>query len=251
MFNVYFDDSGTAPSQRFAVAAALIIPGSRTRQLENEWANFCEKYSITDFHASVCVYKNEKSQFAGWGDDRVNKTVARVRQITMKYAIRAISYAVTKKDFEELVPDQWKDFVGEDHYAWAVRHVLRIIQRWSPGIESRSQMEYCFDFATGKTKKAIEKAMADEELLSPGKYEGHYVFGKRQEIPGLQCADLFAWACLGAARHTFENTPTHVLAETTIRAYRNHRIKGWMVGGANTRETLRASLQKNLGVPIG
>jgi hypothetical protein len=251
MFNVYFDDSGTAPSQRFAIAAALIIPGNRVRQLENEWNKFLEKYEIADFHTSVCVYKNRKHQFADWDDEKVNRAVARVRQITIKYAVRAISYAVSKKDFDELVPDRWKEFVGKDHYAWAVRHALRVIQRWSTAAESRYQLEYFFDFARGNTKKAIEKAMADAELLSPGNYEGHYVFGKRQEIPGLQCADLFAWACLGGARHTFENTPIHPIAESTIRAYRNHSIQGWMIGGANSREALRASLQKNLGISVG
>lgn len=79
MFNVYIDDSGTAPDQRIAIASALIIPARRTKALEAEWENFRLKYGISQFHTSECVSRNRKSEFASWDEARVSEVLARVR----------------------------------------------------------------------------------------------------------------------------------------------------------------------------
>lgn len=250
MFNVYIDDSGTAPDQRIAIASALIMPARRILALESEWKGFKGKYGIgpKGFHASECANRNPKCDCASWDDRKLEKAFQRVQQLTVKYSVRAVSYALTKADYDDVVPQRWKEFAGNNHYAWVVRHVLRIIEKWSDDVESRSKLEYIFDFEQGPTKVAIKEAMSQYELLRPGRYEGKYSFRKRSEWAGLQCADLFAWACLGGARLTFEKTPIHPLAESTLRAYRK-QPNNWMIAGANNREDLRRSVEKNL-VPL-
>lgn len=246
MFNVYFDDSGTAPGQRIAVAAAIIIPRRRINLIENEWQNLCKKFGINDFHTSECVHKNSKSQFANWDDEQVGKFIQRVRDVTKKYAVRAISCAITKKDFDEEMPEQWRNFIGNDHYAWAFRHVIRIIQRMDIESDYDQPLEYFFDWSDGNTKAAIEKAMGDQELLFPGKYERHYRFDKRKEVSGLQCVDLLAWSCYNAARFSFEGTPINGVAEETIKDFRRFRGGSWLFAMANTKEALRSSIRRYL-----
>ena len=246
MFNVYIDDSGTAPSQRIAIASALIIPARRIRRLESEWKNFCSKYGISEFHASECAYRNRKSQFASWDDARVSAAFARIRQVTMKYAVQAISFAVTKADFDEEMPDRWKHFIGRNHYVWAVWHLLRLVRMWTEKAESRRKTEFVFDYLQGKPRKEIENAMSQMEMNHPGAYEGHYAFRKRREWAGLQCADLLAWSCLGAARLSFEKTPIHPLADQTVREYRRFRDGEWIWAKAVGRPELRRSIQKYL-----
>ena len=253
MFNVYFDDSGTAPDQRIAIASALIVPAKRILAMEREWNTFRLKYGITDFHTSECIHRNQKSEFASWDEDKVNAVIARVRQITTKYAVRAISNAVIKKDLDDLLPaqSQWRRFAGDYHYTWAIRHVLRLVWKWRDNSGQEARLEYIFDTLKGKPKAEIEEVMAQEELGRPGYCKDHYMFGKRQECPALQCADLLAWGCFSAARLVFENTPMHPLAEDTIRAYRAFRNREWLITAANTRETLEASFKKNLpGFPV-
>ena len=108
MFNVYFDDSGTAPDQRIAIASAIIVAANRKSALENEWKGFCDRYEITDFHASECASQNPKSQYANWDEMKVQKAFNRARQTVMKYGIHALSFAVTKKEFDEEIPDEQK-----------------------------------------------------------------------------------------------------------------------------------------------
>lgn len=249
MFNVYIDDSGTAPDQRIVIASALIMPAKQILALESNWKGFKDKYGIgpKGFHASEFAHRNPKNDSASWDERELENAFQRVQQLTIKYSTRAISYALTKTDYNEVVPEKWRNFTGNNHYVWVVRHVLRIIEMWSEGFEWRSNLEYIFDFEAGPTKSAIDQAMSQLELLKPGCYEGRYSFRKRPEWAGLQCADLFAWACLGGARLTFENTPIHPLAESTLRAYRK-QPNNWMIAGANSREDLRKSVEKHLAL---
>jgi hypothetical protein len=245
MFNAYIDDSGTAPSQRIAIASALIIPARRILALESEWKTFREKYKIQAFHTSECVHRNRKSDFASWEDSRVDAAVAGVRRITMKYGVLAISFAVTKADFDAEMPEAWKDFIGRDHYVWAVWHLLTLLRQWS-NEHAKSKIEFVFDYLEGKPRAAVEKALADMETRYPGVYEGHYSFRNRREWAGLQCADLLVWSCLAAARLTFERTPIHPVAEKTILEYRKFRNGEWISALAISRRELRRSIQKHL-----
>lgn len=249
MFNVYIDDSGTAPDQRIAIASALIIPARRVLALEAEWENFRLKYNISQFHTSECVYRNRKSEFASWDDARVSDALARVRQITMKYAVRAISFAVTKADFDEEMPEIWKSFIGRGHYVWAIWHLLRLVRAWSDEAEQRSKLEFVFDYLQGNARAEIEEALSQMETVHPGIYKGHYMFRNRREWPALQCTDLLAWACFGAARLTFEKTPIHPLAEQTIREFRSFRGGEWISALAVNRQELRKTIKKRLGPP--
>jgi hypothetical protein len=246
MFNVYIDDSGTAPDQRIALASALIIPTKRIMALEEEWATFRKKYSISEFHTSECVYRNSKSEFASWDDIRVANALARVRQITMKYAVRAPSFAVTKAEFDKIMPDVWRQFIGTSHYVWAIWMLLKIIRQWSDAYDSRSQMEFVFDHMQGKPRDQVQEALSQMETLYPGVYEGHYSFRKRRDWGALQCTDLLAWSNFGAARLRFEQTPIHPLAEQTIKEFRRFRNGEWISGNALKEKDLMLAVEKHL-----
>jgi len=243
MFNAYIDDSGTAPSQRIAVASALVIPARRILALESEWKTFCAKYQIQSFHASECVHRNSKSEFAAWDDAKVEAAVARVRQLTMKYAVRAISFAVTKAEFDAEMPEEWKKFLCRDHYVWAIWHLLKLLRRWSKE-HQQSKIELVFDHLEGKPRAAIDKALRDMETYYPGTYIGHNSFRKREGWPGLQCVDLLAWCRLAAARSRFEGTPMHQIAETTKQEYRKFRNGKWLSALWINRRDLHKWLQE-------
>lgn len=244
MFNVYFDDSGTAPDQRIAIASALIIPANRILALENEWKGFCDKYGITELHASECAWQNPKSQYADWNEAKIGAAFDRARQIVMKYGIRAFSFAVTKKEFDEEVPDEHKVYWAQDHYAYAIRRVLRFIWKWSGDSEFMNRLDYVFDSGSKKVEGEIDRVLLVEESFRPGSLEGRYSFRKRQEWPGLQCADVLAWTCCCQARNFFEGTPMNPYAEKSIREFANFRSKEWLTGVWTTREDLRGTVQQ-------
>lgn len=243
MFNAYIDDSGTAPSQRIAVASALVIPARRILALESEWKTFCAKYQIQSFHASECVYRNPKSEFANWNDAKVEAAVARVRKVTKRYAVRAISFAITKAEFDAEMPEKWKEFFCRDPYVWAIWHLLKLLRRWSEE-HQQSKIELVFDHLEGKPRAAIEKALRDMETYYPGTYAGHYSFRRREEWPGLQCVDLLTWSRLAAARSRFEGTPMHQIAKTTKQEYRKFQDGKWLSALWINKLDLRKWLQE-------
>jgi hypothetical protein len=243
MFNAYIDDSGTAPSQRIAVASALLIPARRILALESEWRTFCAKYQIESFHTSECVAHNPRSEFATWDDAKVEAAVARVRQITMKYVVKAFSFAVTRAEFDAEVPEKWKEFLWRDHYVWAIWHLLKLLRLWN-NQHQLSEMEFVFDYLQKKPRAMIEDALGKMETYYPGTYEGHYSFRKRTEWAALQCVDLFAWYRLAAARFRFEGTPMDHIAEATHREFRKFKNGTWLSNLWITRRALRKWIQE-------
>jgi hypothetical protein len=108
MFTLYIDDSGTSPSQPVAIATALIIPRIQIVRLEKEWDKFRSKENFECFHTSEFYFRNPKSEFASWDDNKQERVFRRVRQISKKYGVRAISIAVNKKDYDEVVPAEMR-----------------------------------------------------------------------------------------------------------------------------------------------
>lgn len=248
MVNIYIDDSGTAPDQRIAIASALIAPASRMRLFENEWSNFCEKYEIgkDGFHSSECASRNHKSEYAKWNEEKVKKAFDRVSAITMKYSLKAFSFAVKKTDYDDLMPKKWKDVGGHLHYTWGIKHVLNLLRRWDEATDPNRPVEYFFDWQEGEPRHEIEKMMSMEESLRPGKYEGHYSFRKRKEVPALQCTDLLAWTSLSRARLVFENTPMNTHAERIRAKFNAHRNKSWLIGATVPRGDLAETIRRRL-----
>src|ERR1700730_2017872 len=124
MFSLYIDDSGTSPSKPIAIATALIIPAQQIIRLENEWNALRKKYGFTEFHTSEFVARNSKSEFANWDEQKQERLFSRVRQISKKYGVRAVSIAVNKKDYDEVVPQSYRSYIGKEHYTWAIRQLI-------------------------------------------------------------------------------------------------------------------------------
>jgi hypothetical protein len=197
MFTVYIDDSGTAPDQQVAMASGLIISAKRILAMEREWDKFIKVEGITEFHTSECVARNKYSEFSGWDVERVQKAVARVRQIIRKYSPKAFSISINKSVYDRAIPDEFRRLIGRHHYTWGVDAVCGFIWDWA---NTRGvSMEYVFDNVDGKSQKSqreeIDLVMSHGESMHPGDFQGHYSFRSRKDIPALQCADLFAWTC--------------------------------------------------------
>jgi hypothetical protein len=222
MFTVYVDDSGTSPSQRIAVASALIIPARRIEALESEWGNLRRKYGFTDLHASECA--------AGWDDEKVYSVFARTCAISKKYGLKAMSYALKKADYDEALSEEWKRTGGRYHYTWAVRWLIRQLEKWHANHDFSSPFEFVFDWPeSNKSKEEIERVMAQEESANPGRYQDHYVFRHREQLAGLQGVDLLAWSCFQGARKVFEGTPINAFAKANLSFYLRHpQIARWI-----------------------
>ena len=242
MFSVYLDDSGTDPNQQVAIASALVVPAIKIGQLEKEWKTFVDKYEIPEFHTSECVAGN-KPPYEGWSEEKKEMACARVRQITMKYASRAFSFAVNKPDYEAVLPSELRVVGGEYHYTWAVRHLVSALRNYAQKIDLKTPYEYIFD-SMGKNsknlaKQEIEILMEQAEEVIPGHFKGHYGFRNRRDLPALQCADMLAWTCYQFTNNAFFKTPLKPIAEEGFWEFDRYKNKSWITAITLTRENLK------------
>jgi len=244
MFTVYFDDSGTAPDQDVAIAAALIVPALRLEAFDEKWQNFLKDEFISEFHTSECVAAQKGTKFAKWNSGRRKHVCYRVREIAKEFGVKAFSFAVNKADYDEVVPesDQLRSVGGgKYHYTWAVRHTISFLDAWSSTVTKRP-FEYVFDCMgndkKNKAKREIEMVMAQADSVVPGRYLGHYSFRNRIDHPGLQCVDLLAWSSYQFSLNAFTKKRLHPIAEDTFWDFEKHLYETWMFAVTIRREDL-------------
>ena len=193
MLTVFVDDSGTDPKAPVAIAGALIIPAIQIGTLATDWAAFGSDFGFSKyFHSSECAAQNHKSEFANWDDVKIGKAFRRARSITKKRTSQASAFAINKPDFDAEAPAEWRVIGGQNHYTWALRTLLNNLVYWRRQRSISAPFEFIFDWAEGAAKEEIEMLMAQFESIFPGTFEGHYSFRKKQDVPGLQCADVLA-----------------------------------------------------------
>ena len=256
MFTAYIDDSGTSTTQPVAIASAIIIPSKRISALESVWVKLAEKHGFTDFHTAVCVARNPKSEFANWDEKKVKAVIARIRQISKKFGVKAFSVAVNKADYDHVIPVEIKAVGGAQHYTWAVRHLIRLLDLWGADTGMSIPYEYIFDWIdpkSGKVEKSeIETVLAQEDTIHPGRYEGHYAFKKRRDFAGLQCADLLAWSCYQFALNKFKGVPLSPIADESFTDFERPfpLDKEWLTALTVTRPNLEDWIKKESANPI-
>lgn len=250
MFTLYIDDSGTSPSQPVAIATALIIPAVQIIRLEREWDTVRQKYGFTEFHTSEFVARNPKSEFANWDEQKQERLFSRVIQISMKYGVRAVSMAVNKKDYDEIVPQEYRGYFGTHHYTWAIRQAIANLDQLHKG----RPREWVFQWMGGPSderKIEIEGVMEQQQWFmekngEQGDYS-NYSFRKSLGIPGLQCADAIAWVCYRYALFVMCKTPMHKFAESGWDNIGGKSgLNGWVFAAAIRRENLQKSVTKGL-----
>ena len=247
VFIIYIDDSGSAPDQKFAIAAGIVFPAKRLMEFEREWRAFLEKEKIPEFHASECLARNPHSAFANWDDGRVERVFARIQQIIFKYSVKAFCIGIHKQDYDEVVPEEMWASVGKSHYVWAVSSVLGLSYDWA--ISRAVPMEYVFDNAEKAIKRDLREAIDYSEAVHSDHFSGHNSFGRRKDVPGLQAADLFAWSCYQAALHTRFGHPMHPLARKIFDTFWLKNEGQWCVIQSLNREGIELWVKKTHGSP--
>jgi hypothetical protein len=239
----YIDDSGTDPNQAVAIATALIIPANRIVALEREWDALKAKEHFSCFHMAEFSVQNPKSEFANWDKATHGRVYRRVREIIKKYGVRTVSFAVFKKDYDEVVPPELRRHSGTYHYSWAVRHLVDSLSGWR---RSRvpHPLEYVFDFmkSSDSRRKEIEMVMDQQEEVAaskgyPGEFK-NFSFRDRCDFPGLQCVDVLAWISYQTALFEFCGKKLYPDADTGWDDFDQHLDGAWRIAATLRRSEL-------------
>jgi hypothetical protein len=248
MFTIYIDDSGTAPEQKIAVAAGIVIPAARIPKFESEWNKFLKQEQIPDgFHASECLARNQHSPFSDWDDKRVRRVFASVRQLTVRFFVKGFCIGIHKQDYDEVLTPELKSAVGDSHYTWALSSVIGHAEDLSK--EKKTPMTYVFDNAGKVLRREVTDALEFMEAMEPGRFSGNWIFGKRSAIPALQAVDLFAWTCFQQFRRVRFDTPISVIADETDLGYEEGRNGQWRIVQSLSREGIEKWVAENHSNP--
>lgn len=243
MLTIYIDDSGTSPAQRIAVAAGIVIPSARIPRFESEWNRFLERERIPEFHASECLAKNQHSPFASWDDRRVRRVLFTVRQLTIRFSVKAFCTGVHKQDYDDVLTADMKSAVGNSHYSWAVSSVIGHAEDFSK--KHNEPITYVFDNADKLIRKEVTEAMEFMNSKEKGRFSGNWIFGKRRYIPGLQAVDLFAWTCYQKFRQARFGAPIRPIAEELNLDYQEGRDGQWRIVESLSRDGIEKWVAEN------
>lgn len=250
MFTLYIDDSGTSPSQSVAIATALVIPAVQIIRLEKEWNTFTSKEEFKCFHTAEFMARNPNSEFVGWNDTKHERVFRRVKQISKKYGVRALSIAVNKKDYDEVVSVELRSYLGKDHYSWAVRQLLAHLHAlFPPTVTTRREFIFQWIERHHPARKEIEDTMDQMQFVGEqqgaiGDYSDPH-FRKSNDIPGLQCVDAVSWISYQYAVHLYRRTPLKKFVSESWKEFGGHLgSDGWLRALTIRRVNLERSTKK-------
>ncbi|MGA8430381.1 MAG: hypothetical protein WB729_11215 [Candidatus Sulfotelmatobacter sp.] len=240
---------GTDPKQKVAIATGLIVPALRTAALEREWNTFKDNEQFKSFHTSPCLAGNEKEGFGDWDEPKKLRVLRRVRTIAKKYGVKAFSLAINKIDYEEIMPQEFRELAGRFHYTWAIRNLISLLDGWAISRGVETSYEYLYHWMDPRAQKQprqeIETVMAQAE--EGVKQKGikrtyvNYSFRNDEELPALQCVDAVGWACYQYSLKVFAKTPlSEIAAESFHDFYRftSHQDE-WLIAVSIERDKLK------------
>ena len=247
MFTTFIDDSGTAPEQKVLVACGIVVPTARLGRLESEWNSFKEKEGIPDFHASVCLARNQHSPFATWNDETVRRVFAQIRQFTIRFSVHGFCIGIYKKDYDEVLTADLKAAVGDSYFTWALSSVLGLALDFADS--QKAPMHFVFDHADKVLRREIIDGLEFSETIYPNRIAGHWNFGKRVDVPALQAVDLFAWSCFQQFKRARLNQSIHAIAEETDKGFADGRNGKWRIVQSLNRQGIEKWVTENRDNP--
>jgi hypothetical protein len=194
----YFDDSGTHPESPAAIVAGWIAPHQQWKKFNKEWEKLKDKEGFQVFHMADLMFSAR--EFEGWDEEKIEKVVAKAREIIHQRVVTGFAVVVGRDDYDELATEELKRKFGKHHYTFAVRTALGLIERWREQVKINEPIEYIFDRMTKGTgaKGEIDRVFEDAEKLDNslqrfGIYKSCHSFAGKGEVTPLQAADIVAW----------------------------------------------------------
>ncbi|MGH2510483.1 MAG: hypothetical protein ACRDHZ_24170, partial [Ktedonobacteraceae bacterium] len=136
--------------------------------------------------------------FCEWSDEK-KKRVYRRLAATINLRVRqGFAVAVPKKSFDAHVLQEFKEQYAENHYVFAVKSLLGLLEAWRMKYRVALPMQYVFDrgsLGEWQLKEIWDKYSQDEEAKQRyGLSDDDGVsFQSKNVFKPLQAADILAW----------------------------------------------------------
>jgi len=245
---IYFDDSGTSPTNNIAVAAGRVARLANWIYFDHQWekARKIQGDEFSCMHMAEFVNGAKRSEFEGWSLSKKLRIAKRLRSIIKKSAIKGFALGVVKKEYDEVVPEGLRFQGFENHYTYAIRRVLGMINDWREKERRTIQpIEYVFDWQDRKDprRKEIESVFAraegePEAFRRYGIFRDGVHFKEKEHVTPLQAVDMFAWNTYQAVLNEIEGKSLNPIAKESFKDFYLHKHKTFLEGGYNKKTHL-------------
>lgn len=254
-FTLYFDDSGTHDQSTTAVAACFVATVPQWKALEKKWAIVAAEEGFARFHMVDFSATPPRKEFSGWSDEKRRRVLARLIEIIDAHVYAGFSFAVVKKDYDELIFEpEAKKYFGEFHHTFALRQCIGKMGKWRKVYFPNEMLTYVFDqLPPGKKHEIVdvmEAARKKSKKTQDGVFDG-YSFASSAAIIPLQAVDIFAWATFQGAQILVSSRKPNWMADLAIEhvqkltckiatsIYNREQLRTWVE--AEIKELIRRS----------
>jgi hypothetical protein len=205
---IYFDDSGTDGGTPVAVAACYVSSKEQWGQFVKSWDKVRVDEGFDVFHMAEFVAKAEAGHkpFCDWDNTKKERVYGKLASIVNTRARMGFAIAVPKKPFDRFVFPEFKELYAKDHYTWAVKSVLGLVENWREKFGITIPMQYVFDRGTLGQQQINDIWIQFEQIKSAEQKYGivprGVMFQDDKVFKPLQAADILAWQMQNHLRRT-------------------------------------------------
>ncbi len=232
---IYIDDSGTDPNQAVAVAAGWISPIEQWKKFAKGWERLkhAPGYEFGCFHMSPCLARNEDTEFRDWDSKKQQLVIRSIRKLVRKRALQGFAVAVGKDDYDDTITGDLRKEAGDNHYTWAFRGLVGLIERWRIANSITGSIEFIFDHIERHElrRKEIEVVFDRAGVEEP-------IFKKSCELSPLQAADVLAFCTYQKALSKLFGKPMHPIAEESFNEFAAYDGQRWLEATITNRRAL-------------
>jgi Protein of unknown function (DUF3800) len=205
---VYFDDSGTDAGTPVAVAACYVAEKTQWDEFVRNWDEVRLEEGFDMFHMAEFVAKPEMGHkpFCDWDNAKKTRVYRRLASIINCRVRKGFAIAIPKQPFDEYAIDEFKKHYAENHYVWAAKTVMGLIENWRKQFSITAPMQYVFE--SGSLGQPQIERVWKECLLHEGLDKKHGIvpngvlFQDKRHFKPLQAADILAWQMQNHLRRT-------------------------------------------------
>ena len=206
-YNGYMDESGTDDTKPIIAVAGWLSTFETWVEFEKEWKRYVAPFG-GDFHSTDFWARH--SYGADWPNDKRLSFVKGLAEIICKYSLIGVGFGFPKEDYNVALSEEIRR-VFRDPYYYCVGACASFLISYYEQIPLSSRppkpLRFMFDRKNGSEWYAAKVFYQAKTWFDRDEILGDMGFGKREDEPALQAADLL----VGEMRRFYEGESSEVL----------------------------------------
>jgi hypothetical protein len=198
MHRAYFDDSGSHDASEVVLLAGVFGHECQWQFFSELWtAKLADpspgKPPLKRFHMTEC--QSSRGEFSGWKRTETDFLIHELGQIVIRCGIWSHATAISRKDWDELIIGDFRQYVG-DAEGMCTRDVYIRTVNWGHAKAGSSKLAFIFDDRPDREEEnkrifGLFETFQNEHAGTPKL--ASLSFETAQNALPLQAADLIAW----------------------------------------------------------